>query len=206
MSYEADQARLLYLVEKTNPYVCGYDDSPDEDEPDNVEVLDINTDSDQELSDSEKDSTVTSEFSNREPCFLGKDGSTQNESGYQEVEITYRHMAILSRVSVSNRTARLTDKIELKALLGLLNLSGNVYAANMEVYVGAQPDRSYNVSNSPSAVVERLCRPISGTKRNLTIDNSFTSKELADSLLKNHKLTVVETLRKKKRQLPSKFV
>ncbi|KAJ8939991.1 hypothetical protein NQ314_010931 [Rhamnusium bicolor] len=40
MSYEADQARLLYLVEETNPYVS-------EDEPDNVEVLDINMDSEQ---------------------------------------------------------------------------------------------------------------------------------------------------------------
>ncbi|KAJ8957323.1 hypothetical protein NQ314_006573 [Rhamnusium bicolor] len=35
------------------------------------------TDSGQELSDSEKDSTVTSEFSIREPYFLGKDGSTK---------------------------------------------------------------------------------------------------------------------------------
>ncbi|KAJ8930085.1 hypothetical protein NQ314_017155 [Rhamnusium bicolor] len=60
MSYEADQARLLYLVEETNPYVSEYDDSADEKEPDNDEVLDINTDYEQELSDSERDSTVTS--------------------------------------------------------------------------------------------------------------------------------------------------
>ncbi|KAJ8950126.1 hypothetical protein NQ314_007979 [Rhamnusium bicolor] len=74
---DADQARFLYLVEETNPYVSEYDDSADEDEPDNVEVVDINTDSEQELLDSEKDSTVTSEYSTREPYFLGKDGSTK---------------------------------------------------------------------------------------------------------------------------------
>ncbi|KAJ8932759.1 hypothetical protein NQ314_014460 [Rhamnusium bicolor] len=71
MSYEADQTRLLYLMEEINQYVA------DEDEPDNVEVLDINTDSEQNLSDSEKDSTVTSEFSTKKPYFLGKDGSTK---------------------------------------------------------------------------------------------------------------------------------
>lgn len=80
------------------------------------------------------------------------------------------------------------------------------YTSNMEVYVGVQPNGPYNVSNSPSAVVERLCKPISGTKRNLTVDNWFTSKDLADSLLKNHKLTLVGTLRKNKRQLPSEFI
>ncbi|KAJ8928934.1 hypothetical protein NQ314_018433 [Rhamnusium bicolor] len=73
----ADQARLLYLVEETNPYVSEYDNSADEDEPDNVEVLDINTDSEQELSDSEKDGTVTSKFSTREPDFLDEVGSTK---------------------------------------------------------------------------------------------------------------------------------
>ncbi|KAJ8957805.1 hypothetical protein NQ314_006480 [Rhamnusium bicolor] len=79
----------MYILEETNPYVSEYSADEDDpkifnllvhkswDEPDNVEVLDINMDSAQELSDSEKDSTITSEFSTKEPYFLGKDGSTK---------------------------------------------------------------------------------------------------------------------------------
>ncbi|KAJ8949217.1 hypothetical protein NQ314_008277 [Rhamnusium bicolor] len=163
MSYEA---RLLYLVEATNPYVSEYDDFAVEDEPDNVEVLDINTDSEKELSDSEKDGTVISEFSTREPYFLGKDGSTMWKKYFPPKNMRTRSENIITHLPgvkgdikklkspidiwkcfvdneildmiventnkilstakypVSNRTARLTDKIELKALLGLLYLSG----------------------------------------------------------------------------------
>ncbi|KAJ8955519.1 hypothetical protein NQ314_006875 [Rhamnusium bicolor] len=72
MSCDADQARLLYLVEETNPYVSEYDDSADEDEPDNVEVLDIYTDSEQELSDSEKDSEFSTSGKSGKNIFLRK--------------------------------------------------------------------------------------------------------------------------------------
>ncbi|KAJ8957291.1 hypothetical protein NQ314_006590 [Rhamnusium bicolor] len=164
MSYETDQARLLYLVEEANPYVSEYDDSVDEDEPDNIEVLDINTDFEQELSDYEKDSTVTS--TTREPYFLDKDGSTKWKKHFPSKNVRTRSKNIITHLPrvkgdtkklkspidickcfidddvldmiventnkivstakypVSNRATRLTDKIELKALLGLLYLSG----------------------------------------------------------------------------------
>ncbi|KAB0804247.1 hypothetical protein PPYR_01217 [Photinus pyralis] len=61
------------------------------------------------------------------------------------------------------------------------------YTANLEVYVGTQPEGPYSTNNSALSVVERLCKPIRGTGRNLTMDNWFTSLELAESLLKqNH--------------------
>lgn len=79
------------------------------------------------------------------------------------------------------------------------------YAANLEVYVGTQPTGPYEVSNSPSAVVERLCQPIRGTRRNFTIDNWFTRKDLMDKLLKEYKLTAIGTTRKNKREVPVEF-
>ncbi|KAJ8951045.1 hypothetical protein NQ314_007745 [Rhamnusium bicolor] len=160
ISYKADQAKLLYLVEETNPYV-----SADEDKPDNVEVLDINTDSEQELSDSENDNTVTSEFSTRESYFLGNGGSIRWKKHFPPKNVRTRSGSTIihlpevkgdtkklkspidiwkcfiyddildmiventnkiistAKYPVSNKTARLTDKIELKAL-DLLYLSG----------------------------------------------------------------------------------
>jgi len=51
-----------------------------------------------------------------------------------------------------------------------------------------------------------LIRPISGTSRNITVDNWFTSFSLVKTLLDNHQLTLVGTVRKYKRKLPSQFV
>lgn len=80
------------------------------------------------------------------------------------------------------------------------------YTSKMEVYVGAQPEGPYKVSNTPSEVVTRMIAPISGTGRNITLDNWFTSYLLAKSLLEDHKLTMVGTMKKNKRELPLEFV
>lgn len=53
-------------------------------------------------------------------------------------------------------------------------------------------------------VVENLCAPYFWTNRNVTMDNYFTSKELAESLLTNG-LTLVGTLRKNKACIPPEF-
>lgn len=80
------------------------------------------------------------------------------------------------------------------------------YTLNLEVYTGKQPDGPFFVSTAAKDVVERLCEPISQSKRNVTLDNWFTSTELATSLLKNHKLTLLGTIRKNKPQIPSEFL
>ena len=54
--------------------------------------------------------------------------------------------------------------------------------------------------------VIRLIRPISGTSRNITVDNWFTSFSLVKTLLDNHQLTLVDTVRKNKTELPPQFV
>ncbi|XP_049790133.1 piggyBac transposable element-derived protein 4-like [Schistocerca nitens] len=80
-----------------------------------------------------------------------------------------------------------------------------IYTLNMEVYVGQQPAGPFCVSNKPSEVVKRLAKPVFGSGRNITTDNWFTDFDLID-YLKTKKLSLVGTVRKNKRQIPSDFV
>lgn len=54
-------------------------------------------------------------------------------------------------------------------------------------------------------IVENLCEPYFGTNRNITMDNYFTSKDLAESLLAKG-LTIVGTIRKNKACIPPEFL
>lgn len=88
----------------------------------------------------------------------------------------------------------------------MLSDARTFYTANMEIYAGNQPDGPYQISYSVPDLVKRMVRPISGTNRNVTIDNWFTSVPLAIDLLKDHKLTIVGTMRRDKREIPPEFV
>lgn len=79
------------------------------------------------------------------------------------------------------------------------------YTSNLEIYVGQQPQGPYQQTTKTVDLVTRLCRPIWGTNRNVTLDNFFTSKQLADTLLTNHKLTIIGTIRKNRPELPLEF-
>lgn len=79
------------------------------------------------------------------------------------------------------------------------------YTFNMEVYVGTQPDGPLQCSNKPTDVVIRLCEWISGSGRNATTDNWYSSCQLITTLLDGHNLTSVGTLRKNKTQIPPSF-
>ncbi|XP_025831094.1 piggyBac transposable element-derived protein 4-like [Agrilus planipennis] len=76
------------------------------------------------------------------------------------------------------------------------------YTAKMEIYVGQQPVGPFYVNTSNMFLVPRLCQPISGSNRNLTTDNFFSSIPLAYTLLQEHKLTLIGTLKKNKPQIP----
>nr|XP_023025733.1 uncharacterized protein LOC111513737 [Leptinotarsa decemlineata] len=76
----------------------------------------------------------------------------------------------------------------------------------MEVYTGTQPAGPYQVSNKSLDVVVRMTEPIHDSKRNITMDNWFTSIPLARSLLTDHKLTLLGTLRKDKVEIPPEFL
>lgn len=83
--------------------------------------------------------------------------------------------------------------------------SATSYASNLEVYVGKQPEGPYEQLNNPQNIVLRLIEPISGTNRNLTCDNWFTSIDLVKKLFHDHKITYVGTIKKNKRELPPEF-
>jgi len=80
------------------------------------------------------------------------------------------------------------------------------YTSQMEIYAGKQPEVPYKLSNSPADVVKRLIQPISHTDRNVTFDNWNTSVTLAEEILKEHKITIVGTIRKNKREIPPEFI
>lgn len=80
------------------------------------------------------------------------------------------------------------------------------YTIKMEIYAGRQPEGPFYLDNSVNAVVKRMITPIDNTGRNLTIDNYYTSVPLANELFRNHRTTVVGTLKKNKPQIPLEFV
>jgi hypothetical protein len=80
------------------------------------------------------------------------------------------------------------------------------YTQNLEIYVGKQPEGPYQLSNSPADIVERMISLISGSGRNVTVDNWFTSIPLAMKLLKDNNLTLLGTIRKNKKEIPTQLV
>lgn len=79
--------------------------------------------------------------------------------------------------------------------------TSNFYATNLEVYVGKQPDGQFRTSSKTADLVTRLVQPVSGSNRNITCDNWFTSIPLATKLRQEHKLTLIGTLRKNKAEV-----
>lgn len=59
--------------------------------------------------------------------------------------------------------------------------------------------------NDIVSMVKCMIESIWGTGRNVTMDNWFTSVPLAVTLLKDHQLTMVGTIRKNKPEIPSCF-
>lgn len=78
------------------------------------------------------------------------------------------------------------------------------YMINAIPYLGkgSTPD---NVLAS-SHFVKTLVEPVSGSNRNITADNWFTSVPLAEELLDKFKLIYVGTIKKNKRELPHQFL
>jgi hypothetical protein len=64
------------------------------------------------------------------------------------------------------------------------------FTHNLEIYVGVQPDGPFKVSNSTADVTERMCRHLSGSGRNITIDRWFTGHQVVKVLLQRHGLNV----------------
>ncbi|CAH1991136.1 unnamed protein product [Acanthoscelides obtectus] len=104
------------------------------------------------------------------------------------------------RQYIANKPAKYGIKI-----YGLVD-ARTFLTSNLEIYAGKQPEGPFQLKNDAASVVLRLIEPISGTGRNVTTDNYFTSVPLANSLLVNHRLTTIGTMRKNKPQIPRELL
>ena len=77
------------------------------------------------------------------------------------------------------------------------------YVFNAFPYIGRQPGQARQSQLGASVVLE-LLKPLYGSKRNVTVDNFFTSVPLAKELQTNN-LTLIGTLRKNKPEIPIEF-
>ena len=92
------------------------------------------------------------------------------------------------------------DKYGLK--VWVLADAENAYAFNSQIYLGKQGD-TVEVGQA-RRVVHDLISPVTGTGRNVTFDNFFTSVGLAEDLMKEN-LTILGTIRANKREIPPDF-
>lgn len=78
------------------------------------------------------------------------------------------------------------------------------YTFNLEIYAGLQPEGPFRLSNERHDVVMRMSRPVLGKNMNITMDNWFSSLQVAKDLFDNG-TTMVATVRKDKREVPREF-
>lgn len=78
------------------------------------------------------------------------------------------------------------------------------YTFNLEIYAGQQPEGPFHLSNERCDVVMRVVRPVLGRHINITMDNWFSSLQVAKLMFENG-TTMVGTVRKDKREVPRLF-
>nr|XP_022907721.1 piggyBac transposable element-derived protein 4-like [Onthophagus taurus] len=83
--------------------------------------------------------------------------------------------------------------------------SSSKYMIDADPYLGKLTKR--NGLPLASYYVKELTKSVHGSNRNVTMDNWFTSVPLADELLKDpYKLTILGTLRKNKKEIPTELL
>jgi len=96
------------------------------------------------------------------------------------------------------------DKYGIK--LWLCSDAQTYYVFNMNPYLGREESRDNATTHSlGTRVVLGLVEPLSLSGRNITCDNLFTNVQLAD-ILYEKKLTLLGTMRKSNRDIPSEFL
>lgn len=93
------------------------------------------------------------------------------------------------------------DKYGIKIIM--LCDSKTFYVFSAIPYIGKE--RRDTTEALPTQYVLRLCKNLYGTNRNVTMDNWFSSSDLAEKLLQKN-LTMVGTLRKNKSDIPPEFL
>lgn len=90
--------------------------------------------------------------------------------------------------------------------LFLLVDTKTMYTHNIEISVPKYLGRPHYAVNEPCNIAKRLVLPICGAYRNVTLDSWFTDVNLALDLLKNHQITCIGSISKKKKELPNEFI
>ncbi|KAJ8931951.1 hypothetical protein NQ314_015092 [Rhamnusium bicolor] len=108
-----------------------------------------------------------------------------------------------------DRDAKPTDTYEIRALLGMLYLLGVCKSGRQNIKDfwrtdGTGKDVSYCTMSYNR--FRFLLRCLRGTYRNITLDNWFSSFQLAIDLKYDLKLTMLGILRKNKREIPTELV
>ncbi|KAJ8963862.1 hypothetical protein NQ314_005331 [Rhamnusium bicolor] len=151
---------------------------PDEDESEYCEESNHNSDSEE---DGNEDVEIDEHIPDNDdgvPYYLGK---------YKKIiqavtQSTNIYIDDIKEMYERDRDAKPTDTCEIRALLGMLYLLG------------------------VCDVVKRLVEFPRGTYRNITMDNWFSSFQLAIDVKYDLKLTMLGTLRKNKREIPTELV
>ncbi|XP_071052964.1 piggyBac transposable element-derived protein 4-like [Onthophagus taurus] len=79
------------------------------------------------------------------------------------------------------------------------------YVFRFEIYCRKQPDGPFSVSNKPMDIVKRLVSTILNSNRNVTVDNYYSSYQLA-IYLKENGLSFIATMKKNKPEIPPQFL
>lgn len=126
-----------------------------------------------------------------------------NYTPYEYVTIDEQLLNFRGRCSFKMYLPNKPDKYGLKIVM--MCDAKTYYMCSAIPYTGKDPNRNPQDGSIPTQYVMKLSKIIAGTNRNITMDNWFSSFELAQKLLEN-KLTMVGTLRKNKREIPIQFL
>lgn len=126
-----------------------------------------------------------------------------NYTPYEYVTIDEQLLNFRGRCPFKMYLPSKPDKYGLKIIM--MCDAKTYYMCSAIPYTGKDPNRNPQDGAIPTQYVMKLTTTIAGTNRNVTMDNWFSSVELARKLLEN-KLTMVGTLRKNKREIPIQFL
>ncbi|KAJ8930578.1 hypothetical protein NQ314_016604, partial [Rhamnusium bicolor] len=75
-----------------------------------------------------------------------------------------------------------------------------------QVYVGEQPWGPFRLCSKPEDIVLRLVEPIRNSRRNVTVDDWFTSYPVVVKLFNEYELTSIGTIKKNKWEIPPQLL
>lgn len=127
----------------------------------------------------------------------------ENYTPYEYVTIDEQLLSFRGRCPFKMYLPSKPDKYGLKIIM--MCDAKTSYMCNAIPYIGKDTTRDPREGSVPTQYVIKLTRSIHGTNRNVTMDNWFSSCELAEKLLDKN-LTMVGTLRKNKKEVPPQFL